>query len=444
MPSSVIDKLLRPVDIAWLVFFRLFFGAIMIVEVYRYWSRGWIDLLYIEPGFYFTYYGFAWVSPWPGEWMYVHFAGLGILATLILLGLAYRFASTLFFLAFTYVFLLDQTQYLNHFYLLSLISLLMIFVPAHRAFSLDARIRSQIRRTTTPVWTLWTLRLQLGVAYFYAGIAKINGDWLRGVPLDRWLEHGDLGRLGLLQSHWVAVFFSWAGLALDLLIVPALLWRRTRLAAFGLITLFHLMNSQLFSIGIFPWFMIGATTVFLSPSWPRQVWTALRRRDLAVPELPRQGTARLSLAQRWGFALLALYAVIQLLAPLRHLAYPGNVAWTEEGHRFSWRMKLRDKRGRSELTVVEQATGEVRRVDPKRYLTSRQAGKMSVRPDMVLQFAHHLAKHYEGRLGNPVRVYGQVEASLNYRPLQLLIDPDVDLASQPRDLAPASWILPLE
>ncbi len=181
------DRLFAPIDIASLVFFRIAFSAIMLWEVCRYYFYGWIELFYIEPAFHFTYYGFGWVRPWPGEWMYLHFLALGVLAAFIALGFLYRLSAILFFLGFAYVFLLDQTNYLNHFYLISLISFLMIFIPAHRAFSVDAKCLPEIRSDTAPAWALWLLLTQLGIVYFYAGLAKLNGDWLLGEPMRMWL-----------------------------------------------------------------------------------------------------------------------------------------------------------------------------------------------------------------------------------------------------------------
>ena len=96
--------LFQPVDIAFLVFFRVVFGAIMLWEVYRFFSTGWIRRYFIDPSFYFGYFGFEWVKPWPGNGMYVHFAVLGVAAACILLGFLYRFAMPVFFIGFTYVF----------------------------------------------------------------------------------------------------------------------------------------------------------------------------------------------------------------------------------------------------------------------------------------------------------------------------------------------------
>src|SRR5215216_4921419 len=146
----------------------------------------------LKPAVTFTYYGFSWVKPWPGRGMYIHFFVLGLAAVCVMAGMAglfYRIAAPVLFLAFTYTFLLDQTRYLNHFYLVCLISFLMCFLPAERAFSVDALLRRKIRSDVVPAWTLWLLRAQIGIPYFYGGIAKLNRDWIYGgEPMRSWLH----------------------------------------------------------------------------------------------------------------------------------------------------------------------------------------------------------------------------------------------------------------
>ena len=142
-------------------------------------------------------------------------------------------------------------------------------------------------------------------------------------------------------------------------------------------------------------------------------------------------------------AALAGWVAVQLLVPLRHLLYPGNVSWTEEGHRFAWHMKLRDKEARARFTVTDPADGHDLGGPPARYLTRIQTSKMAGQPDMILQFAHYIAEEArrEGRPG--VQVRAEVTASLNGREPQVLIDPQVDLAATPRNLRHAPWIVPL-
>src|SRR4030095_1713373 len=109
--------LFKPVDISFLVFFRILFGGILLWDVYRYYSYDWITRYFVEPAVTFTYYGFGWVTPWSGRGMYIHFLILGLSAAFLMIGFLYRIAAPVFFLAFTYFFLLDQTLYLNHEYL---------------------------------------------------------------------------------------------------------------------------------------------------------------------------------------------------------------------------------------------------------------------------------------------------------------------------------------
>ena len=232
---------------------------------------------FLEPDFLFKYYGFSWVQPWPGQWLYVHWAVFGVLAFFIAIGFCYRASVILFCLGWTYSFLLDEQQYVNHFYLACLFSFLLIFIPAHGAFSVDAWLRPGVRRQTASAWTLWLLRFQMAVVYFFAGIAKISPDWIRGEPMWAMLAESEQAPAihRFLIRPWVVSFFSWSALLFDLCIVPFLLWRRTRIAAFCLALAFHLMNEQLFWIEFFPFLAIVATTLFLSPGWPRRLLSFL-------------------------------------------------------------------------------------------------------------------------------------------------------------------------
>lgn len=433
----MLKKLFQPVDITSTIVFRIVFGCIMLWEVYRYFIYHRIDYHFINPIFSFKYYGFEWVHAWPGNGMYIHFLVMGILSLMIIVGLFYRLAAALFFLAFTYIFLLDQALYLNHFYLVCLITFLLPFIPAHHNFSLDAWLRPNIKSDTIPIWCVWLLRFQIGIPYFYGGIAKLNMDWLHGYPLWDWLgKRSHYPVIGDFLSTPAGVFFfAYGGLLFDLLVVPLLLWKRTRMLAFCTAVFFHLTNAWLFNIGIFPWAMIAATTIFFDPDWPRKLL------NMPAIKIPKE-----SLDSSWKnltVACLTIFFLFQVLVPFRHLLYPGVVHWTEEGHRFAWHMKLRDKRGSSLFRLVYPETETKITVDPREYLTRRQYRKMSTRPDMTLQFAHFLSEAYESN-GERPEVYADVFVSLNGRPKQRIIDPGVDLSKVKRDLWTSSWILPLD
>ncbi len=446
--AGLLTRLFAPVDVASLVAFRMLFGAIMFWEVCRYFSYDWIRRYYIEPTFHFTYYGFSWVHPWPGIGMYLHFLALGLLAIFIVVGFWYRLSAGLFFLGFTYVFLLDQANYLNHFYFVCLLSFLLIFVPAHASASWDAWRRPAIRSEQVPAWSVWLLRAQLGIVYTGAGVAKLNYDWFRGEPMRMWLAESrdDIPLRGLvpldrlLTAEWFVYLCSYGGLFFDLLATPALLWKRTRPYAFAVAVLFHLMNAKFFSIGIFPWLSIAATLIFFPPEWPRRIFNWPRSGQagshLIVPAPPPWRRSLLT--------FMGVYLAVQVLVPLRHFLYPGSVHWTEEGHRFSWHMKLRDKESTADFEVTDPARGSTWAINPRDYLSKRQIEKMEGRPDMILQFCHHVARELRRTGRGDVEVRAEVEVSLNGRAPQPLIDPTVDLARQQRNLRHASWILPFQ
>lgn len=433
MLKAVMYRLFQPIDIAPLVFFRVAFGALMLWEVWRYFEYDRIARYYIEPDFFFHYYGFDWLRPLPGDGMFLLFHGLGALSVAIMLGLCYRLSMTVFWLCFSYVFLLDQAQYLNHFYLISLVSFLMIFIPAHRAFSLDALLRPAIRSQVAPAWALWLLRGQMAVVYVFGGIAKINPDWLAGEPMRAWMaDRTDFPIIGgLFTQEWMVMLFSYGGMLFDLLIVPLLLWRRTRQLALALALGFHLTNANLFNIGIFPYFAFAATLIFLPPHWFR-----LGKRA-ASGQQATKANPRLIVAG------IALYFAVQIALPLRHWLYPGDPSWTEEGHTLAWHMRLRDKEAETALFASDPASGITWRLPLESYLTSHQYEQMGDDPHMILRLAHELTRRISAEMAVNVEIRAWSMVSLNSRAPQLMLDPTADLARTPDHLLAADWILPL-
>jgi len=423
---------MREVDAASLAVFRIAFGLLMFVESVVYLKKGWVRELYVAPEFHFTFPGFDWVRPWPGDGMVVAFVVMAAASLMVALGLFYRVAALVLCLVLTHVFLIEAAEYLNHLYLICLIAFLMVFAPAHRIWSLDAMRMPEPRVRTIPQAWIWLLRAQVGIPYFYGGIAKLNGDWLRGEPMRMWLARRvDFPWVGKwFTEEWVVYFFSYGGLVLDLAFVPMLLWRRTRLAAYGLVICFNGINAWLFDIGIFPWMMMAASLVFFPPDWPR-----FGKRAAPAP------SGSPTLLPRPVWIGMAAWLAVQLLLPFRHWAYPGDVAWTEEGHMFSWRMKLRDKQAQ-EMTfrVRDPESGHEWGIEPGDFLTERQKVRMAGQPDMIHQFALHLAEEYRREYGSEVEVRVDAIVSLNGGKPAPLIDPTIDLAAQPRDLRCKPWI----
>jgi hypothetical protein len=341
----------------------------------------------------------------------------------------------IFCVTFTYAELIDKTNYLNHYYFVSLIALLLVFVPANAVASVDARLWPALRRTHVASLHYLLLRVQIGVVYFYAGFAKLNADWLFSAePLRTWLfARGDLFLIGpLLQQEWLAYLMSWGGAAFDLAIVPLLLWKPTRRYAYLAAAGFHLAVWALFPIGMFSFIMLVAGTIFFDPDWPLDL-LARARPSVVVAARERPGALQLTFA--------AAFMIVQAALPLRFLAYPGNPNWTEEAFRFAWRVMLTEKSGAVEFRVVTPKGERV--VRPREELTELQVRMMSTQPDMIHQYAQHLARRFATQSGAPVHVYADAWAALNGRLSQRLIDPSVDLAAEPRTLGPARFIVPL-
>ena len=447
-PESVLANLQRkafaPVDIASLVFFRITFGLLMLWMVQLVWSLHRIEQWWIEPPVLFKYAGFSWVHPWSGNGLYLHWILLGLFALFVAVGFLYRISTALFFLSHTYFFLLDQGRYVNHTYLICLFSFLLIFVPAHRAFSVDALFRPRLRSQAAPAWSLWLLRAQMGAVYFFAGVAKIAPDWLHGEPMRTWLtwQAKNIRFPGLdrfLHEEWAVYAASYGSLFADLLIVPFLLWRRTRLAAFCVAVIFHLLNARIFPLDVFPWLAIAATTLFLSPSWPRRIISIFR------PSITSPSMEKVDLPAPWKqkfiLACVALYIALQVLVPLRHFLYPGGIEWTYMEHRFSWQMMLERHVTQTFFYVTDPNTGREFQVRPREYLDVQQTTHMGWRPDMVRQFACFLANRMP-RLGpQPLRVQVRMYVSVNGRKPHLFIDPIVDLAAEERSWGRPRWLL---
>lgn len=438
--------LLTRVDNAWLAAFRLLFGLTLLTSTLRFIGYGWVDSLFVTPRFRFKYWGFAWVEALPSREMHVLFWVLAAFCLMVSVGLLFRVAAFGLFFGFTYLQLLDVTTYLNHYYLASLLALLLAFSPAGRYFSLDARLRPQIASSTSCVAWLYLFRFQIAVVYTFAGLAKAHGDWLlHAEPLRIWLSsRTDTPFIGPVLMHdWAAPVMSWGGFLFDTSVPWLLMLRRVRPFAYLGVIVFHGLTSVLFPIGMFPVIMILSALVFFSPSWPRKLLVFLRisRRSEVSEPVASKGLPNMPLPRAW-FALGALYCLIQLLVPLRFLAYGGSVRWHEQGMRFSWRVMVREKNGSITFIVRVPSTGRVFHIPPHQYLTRLQESEMSGQPDLILQLAHRIRDDYAAKGFGAVEVRADTWVSLNGRPIHPLIDPKVDLSRVRDGLGKASWILP--
>ncbi|MEJ6506147.1 MAG: HTTM domain-containing protein [Crocinitomicaceae bacterium] len=442
-------------SIAPLVVFRILFGSMMLLSTLRFMLKGWVTDLYITPTYFFTYSGFDWVKPFDEFGMFIVFGAILISCLFITIGLFYRFSALIFFIAFTYIELLDKTNYLNHYYFISLVAFLMMFLPANKRCSLDLYFGFTDKKNKVARWTINIIKFQLAVVYIFAGISKLNYEWLiEAQPLINWLKHQtDLPLIGALMKYeFTAFLFSWGGALFDLLIVFILLNKRFRIYGYVMVILFHGLTAVMFPIGVFPYVMIVSTLIFFSTSFHEKTITAIESLmpiKLKKDSLVSAGIKNIKPKPYIGI-LLSLYIFIQLLVPLRYIMYPGKLFWTEQGYRFSWRVMLIEKVGYAQFYIHEDGGTGKKLINNRQYLTPQQEKMMSTQPDMILQYAHHLRDEYSNKTfieknGKQIhlvipKVTAEIYVSLFNKGSRLFIDPDENLSSLNRGVGHKKWI----
>lgn len=412
-----------------LAVFRILFGLVMAVSLVRFWMKGWIEKLYLAPKFHFHYSGFDFVEV-PGKLIYLVFLICLVSAIMIAIGLQYKLAIVTFFLTFTFMELLDKSTYLNHYYFVSVISFILIFLPAHCSFSYDAMRRRELKAEYVQRWTVDVLKLMLALVYVYAGLAKLNHDWMiEAMPLKLWLlSHTDLPIIGsLMDKNWLHYLFSWGGALYDLTIVFFLLWSRTRLLAYAAVIVFHILTRVLFPIGMFPYIMILSTLIFFSSDFHESLLKKLQSVLKAPSLLVRNGLSYGGKRIQPAFVFLSAFMVFQMLFPLRSYALTDDVYWTERGYRFSWRVMLMEKTGHANFKIVDGKSGKRFYVQNEDFLTAFQQKQMSTQPDFILEYGQYLGEHFASQGHKNIEVYVESTVAINGRKSQNYIDPEVDL-----------------
>jgi vitamin K-dependent gamma-carboxylase len=413
--------LFTQVDNSALVLFRMIFGLLLAVEAFGSIALGAVNRLFIQPETTFTFKGFEFLEPLPGNWMYVLYSLMGIAGLMVMLGYKYRVAITFYAITWAYVYLLQKSSYNNHCYLIMLLNFIMIFLPAHRSASLDARFAPHIRKEHLSRWIYVFIISFIWIVYAYASVAKFYPDWLDG-SFPKFLMSTRGKGFNILQLDWAHKSILYFGLFFDLLIVPFLLWKRTRWIAIIASIFFHLFNSIVFQIGIFPYLALSFLLFFFSTEvlHKRLIW---KKTYYALNEVIVPKTKGLIMVTT------SIFLLVMLLLPLRHWMIADDVLWTEEGHRLSWRMMLRSRSGTGTFSVVDKATGQRTFVHLSKYLSSKQMRSVQSKPDFIWQFAQKLEESY-AKEGKEIEVYADIKVSINGRPRQQLTDPNIDLAAE--------------
>jgi hypothetical protein len=430
-----------------LAFFRFGFGLLMTYSIIRFWLKGWIQTMYIDPSFHFTFYGFEWVTPL-GDYTYLLFFICGLSAFFVAIGYKYYMSIIIFFLSFTYIELMDKTTYLNHYYFVSILSFLMIFLPSNSSYSVDSYLQKKSFKYT-PKWCVDSIKLLLFIVYFYSGLAKINKDWLfEAQPLKIWLTTGsyDFPLIGsnLMQQEWFHYFMSWGGMFYDLLIPFLLIYTRTRVFGFLLVIFFHLFTVLLFPIGMFPYIMIMSSLIFFSSKTHKKILDFILKPFIDKIKSIREMKIINIQKERISLIVVSVFFIIQFLFPFRYSLYPGELFWNEQGYRFSWRVMLMEKKGYTTFKVVNKENDNSFYIMNNSFLTELQERQMSFQPDFIIEYAHFLGNYYKNLGLNDIEIYADSYVALNGRISKRFIDPEIDLLKQKRGFKNKDWIIPLD
>lgn len=403
--------------------------------------------MYIDPSFHFTFYGFEWVTPL-GNYTYLLFFICGLAAFFVAIGYKYYMSIIIFFLSFTYIELMDKTTYLNHYYFVSILSFLMIFLPSNSSYSVDSYLQKKSFKYT-PKWCVDSIKLLLFIVYFYSGLAKINKDWLfEAQPLKIWLTTGsyDFPLIGsnLMQQEWFHYFMSWGGMFYDLLIPFLLIYTRTRVFGFLLVIFFHLFTVLLFPIGMFPYIMIMSSLIFFSSKTHKKILDFILKPFIDKIKSIREMKIINIQKERISLIVVSVFFIIQFLFPFRYSLYPGELFWNEQGYRFSWRVMLMEKKGYTTFKVVNKENDNSFYIMNNSFLTEFQERQMSFQPDFIIEYAHFLGTYYKNLGLNDIEIYADSYVALNGRISKRFIDPEIDLLKQKRGFKNKDWIIPLD
>ncbi len=418
----------------------------LFLSIIRFWANGWIAELYIKPKYFFGFYGLEFIKPL-GNYTYILFIICAIAAILVAIGLWYKKAIIVLFFSFTYIELMDKSTYLNHYYFTSLVLFLLMFLPAHRYFSVDAYQDKSLNNSFIPQWNIDVIKFLVLILYFYAGLAKLNSDWLiNALPLKIWLPaRNDMPIIGWLFNYKITAYiFVWVGCIYDLTI-GFLLWnKKTRILAYVSVVVFHFMTAILFPIGMFPYIMMVTALIFFSAQFHQNIISILNRwLKLPVEFIQNQQTfSYKTFGLKFRIITLSIFFAAQLIIPFRYMLYPQELFWAEEGYRFSWRVMLMEKAGYAQFTVKSD-NGKAIVVNNREFLTLLQEKMMSTQPDFILQYAHLLRDYYNNNGYPNPQVFADVYVSLNGRMGQTFVNPAIDLAKEQESFKPKNWILPL-
>lgn len=426
----------QPVDPVNLGLFRVCFGLLMILYVLRYRTPEIMQTIYLSSDFHFSYPLFHWLNlPEPTAGLLAVVRGvIGLSGLLIAIGLFHRIASVALIGSFGYLFLLEQTYYNNHYYLVLLFAFLFIIVGADRFAALGSKFRKSDRSNYIPYWNVFVFQILLCLMFFFAGVAKINLDWLTGKVTGIIFKGADL---------WFIYFVAFMGLLIDLTLGPLLFWKPGRKLGIVSIIIFSIFVKYMLNIGIFPYLLIASTLLFIEPQSIRRFLNLYRNKERPLTYTPPavQSVPGISTPV---FALIVLFILIQVVVPLRHWVQPGAVNWSRMGDRFAWRMFSQENLGHIDFYITDLATGKTIEVPRLKGIDVPQYLYMAQVPDMIIAYAKYLRQHYENQgMHSPVVTVNSF-VSQNGRAFSVFMNPLLNLGHESVNISTRDLVQPMD
>ncbi|XP_053994266.1 vitamin K-dependent gamma-carboxylase [Hylaeus volcanicus] len=269
--------LYRPTDPASLGVVRALFGLCMVLDVVEERGLADIDIKWGEPldCHFPLIHG---MKPPPLAWITVIYAVMWMGAFGIMLGLHFKLACACFVFPYWYIFLLDKSYWNNHTYLYGIVTTLLWGTEANKYFALDV-IKENGGSNSVPLWNYFIVKFQFFALYFLAGLKKSSAEWLSGYAMTNLSRHWVFSPFKLFLTTEQTDFFivHWFAFIFDLTVGFWMLFERTRIPAMVFCTAFHLMNSRLFNIGMFPYVCLATMPLFCNVDWPRRFSSSLKR-----------------------------------------------------------------------------------------------------------------------------------------------------------------------
>lgn len=431
MLQKIYTKLNQSQSAVQLLLFRFLFGGIMLYEMYSYWTIPFIDELIVKSKINFRFQGLGFL-PVGSEAVLKLILFVATISTIfIAIGKFFRIACMVFLACYAYLFLLDETYFNNHIYLIINVTFLCCFATPHF-------VKNQQKKQTSQIayWQLLTLQLVFCLPYFYGGLGKLNLDWINGAVTQKWLQtHGSF-----FSQPWVNLCFAWGGLVFDLCIAFVLFIAKTRLIGVSLAIAFNITNAILFDdISIFPYLMIASLVLFIKPtfleknlaSFIRFLNSIATKNNTGLPVFPK---------------MLVAFFVFHLLFPLRCYLFAGNADWTGKAQYFSWHMKSNHRHVENVTFYLTHPNHpEKIRVPVEEYLVYEQFYVMGYKPEMMVEFAKFIKADLLKKGISEPKITLSSRISFNGRPYQAIIDSSTDLTTiNPTLLKPFDWVLPLQ